>query len=149
MNKIFVKRKENSLFYEANIYEGLPMKPVALAAIATVLLATPAHAEDKGDPNAEITIGGETPAAVKHRSCVEVEIGGDKAFGCLNQRLKQQVDRVNPVLNAPPIDAKSQDLKVGVVNVPAIRQQYGRNFGVSVIPSRQPLIYNSPLGARR
>ena len=40
--------------------------------------------------------------------------------------------------NTPPIDAKSQDLKVGVVNIPAVQQQYGRNFGVSAFPYRPP-----------
>ncbi|MHC2255546.1 hypothetical protein ACVILK_005238 [Bradyrhizobium embrapense] len=63
---------------------------------------------------------------------------GDAAsLGCINERLKKQVDQVNPpVTNTPPIDAKSQDLKVGVVNIPAVRQQYGRNFGVSAFPYR-------------
>ncbi|WP_298368227.1 hypothetical protein [uncultured Bradyrhizobium sp.] len=65
---------------------------------------------------------------------------GDAAsLGCINERLKKQVDQVNPpVTNTPPIDAKSQDLKVGVVNVPAVQQQYGRNFGVSAFPYRPP-----------
>lgn len=125
------------------------MKPLALAAIATVLLSAPGRAEDNAAPSNEIMIGGAPPAAVAHRSCVEVEIGGDKAFGCLNQRLRQQVDRVNPVVNAPPIDARSSDIKVGVVNMPAIRQQYGRNFGLSVVPYREPLIYSAPAGLRR
>ncbi|WP_245452897.1 hypothetical protein [Bradyrhizobium sp. C9] len=63
---------------------------------------------------------------------------GDAAsLGCINERLKKQVDQVNPpVTNTPPIDAKSQDLKVGVVNIPAVQQQYGRNFGVSAFPYR-------------
>ena len=63
---------------------------------------------------------------------------GDAAsLGCINERLKKQVDQVNPpVTNTPPIDAKSSDLKVGVVNVPAVQQQYGRNFGISAIPYR-------------
>ncbi|OKO67645.1 hypothetical protein AC628_38550 [Bradyrhizobium sp. NAS96.2] len=55
----------------------------------------------------------------------------------MNERLKKQVDQVNPpVTNTPPIDAKSSDIKVGVVNVPAVQQQYGRNFGVSAFPYR-------------
>lgn len=65
---------------------------------------------------------------------------GDAAsLGCINERLKKQVDQVNPpVTNTPPFDAKSQDLKVGVVNIPAVQQQYGRNFGVSAFPYRPP-----------
>ncbi len=73
-----------------------------------------------------------------------------QSLGCINERLKRQVDRVNPpVTNTPPIDAKSQDLKVGVVNVPAVQQQYGRNFGVSAFPYRPPApVYTSPVGHR-
>ncbi|MBR0869811.1 hypothetical protein JQ633_05545 [Bradyrhizobium tropiciagri] len=68
----------------------------------------------------------------------------------MNERLRRQVDRVNPpVTNTPPIDAKSHDLKVGVVNVPAVQQQYGRNFGVSAFPYRPPApVYTSPVGHR-
>jgi hypothetical protein len=71
--------------------------------------------------------------------CVDVVIGSEKSFGCLNEKLKLQVDRVNPpVTNTPPLDARSQDIKVGVVNVPAVQEQYGRNFGVSAFPFRPP-----------
>jgi len=71
--------------------------------------------------------------------CVDVIIGSETSFGCLNERLKQQVNRVNPpVTNTPPIDAKSQDVKVGVVNVPAVQEQFGKNFGVSAFPFRPP-----------
>lgn len=48
-----------------------------------------------------------------------------------------------------PVDAKSQDIKVGVVNVPAVQQQYGRNFGVSVIPYRPARFYAPVLSPRR
>jgi hypothetical protein len=82
--------------------------------------------------------------------CGDAATGGDQSLDCINERLKRQVDRVNPpVTNTPPIDAKSQDLKVGVVNVPAVQQQYGRNFGVSAFPYRPPPpVYVSPLGRR-
>jgi hypothetical protein len=78
--------------------------------------------------------------------CVEVEIGSSRALNCLNQKLKREVDRVNPSLNLPPIDAKSSDLKVGTVNIPGVQQQYGRNFGVSAFPYRPaPPVFTSPL----
>jgi hypothetical protein len=41
-------------------------------------------------------------------------------------------------MNLPPIDARSPDIKTGVVNIPAVQQQYGRNFGISVVPYRPP-----------
>jgi hypothetical protein len=81
-----------------------------------------------------------------HDRCVDVN---DRSLGCLNEKFKRQVDRVNPVQNTPPIDAKSSDLKVGVVNVPAVQQQYGRNFGVSAVPFRPaPPVFSSPMGHR-
>lgn len=81
-------------------------------------------------------IGGGPPPAPTFERCVDVEIGGDKAFGCLNQKLKREVDRTNPPINLPPIDAHSPDVRVGNVNEAAVRQQYGSNYGRSVIPFR-------------
>jgi hypothetical protein len=72
---------------------------------------------------------------------------GDHSIGCLNQQMRRQVDQVDPSLNVPPIDAKSPDLKVGVVNIPGVQQQYGQNFGHSVVPFRPPPpVYSSSLG---
>ena len=66
---------------------------------------------------------------------------------CLNRKLREQADRVNPSMPAAPLDASSPDLKVGTVNIPAVQQQYGKNFGVSVMPYRPPPpIYNVPMG---
>jgi hypothetical protein len=83
--------------------------------------------------------------------CVDVEIGNEKApsLGCLNRRLKQQVDRVAPSLNVPPIDARSQDTRVGVANTVAVQQQYGQNFGRSAIPFRPQPTFANPLAIHR
>jgi hypothetical protein len=86
----------------------------------------------------EITIGGQAPPAPTVQQCVDVQIGSDHAFGCLNQQLKREVERVNPPANLPPLDARSPDVKVGNVNEAAVRQQYGSNYGRSVIPFRPP-----------
>jgi hypothetical protein len=76
-----------------------------------------------------------------------VQIGSSRAFDCLNRKLREQADRVNPSMPAAPLDASSPDLKVGTVNIPAVQQQYGKNFGVSVMPYRPPPpIYNVPMG---
>src|SRR5262249_37834363 len=49
--------------------------------------------------------------------------------GCIDETLKRDVDRVNfPVLNVPPTDAKSSDLRVGIVDIPAIVPQRGRHI---------------------
>ncbi len=127
------------------------MKSTVIAALATVLLAAPCEAQNASPAKDGITIGGEPPPLTVHQRCVDVEIGGDKSIGCLNEQLKRQVDQVNPgPANIPPLDAKSQDLKVGVVNTSAVKQQYGKNYGISAYPYRPPpLIYSSPLGPHR
>lgn len=77
--------------------------------------------------------------------------GGDnRSLDRLNEQLKRKVDETNPIANVPPLDARSPDTKTGVVSIPGVQQQYGRNFGNSVIPFRpgQP-VFSSPLGPRR
>jgi hypothetical protein len=86
----------------------------------------------------DTVIGGQPPSAPNFQQCIEVEIGGDRSFGCLNQKLKREVERVNPSLNLPPLDARSPDVRVGNVNEAAVRQQYGSNYGRSVVPFRPP-----------
>jgi hypothetical protein len=112
-------------------------RTVVLIAVASVLTVTAVHAEDRlALPEITITPSptpSPPPAGQKH--CVD---SNDRSLGCLNEKLKAKVDEVNPTLNLPPIDARSSDLKVGVVNIPGVQQQYGQNFGKSVIPYRPP-----------
>jgi hypothetical protein len=92
-----------------------------------------------------------TPKADGQAGCGGAGAGNADAhsIGCLNQQLKRQVDQVNPTEAQPPLDAKSPDIKVGTVNIPAVQQQYGQNFGHSVIPFRPPPpVYSSGLGRR-
>jgi hypothetical protein len=125
---------------------------IGLSVCLLVALAVPAGAQAPGGgprtPHTaprETIIGGSPSPLPKYERCIEVEIGGDRAFGCLNQQLKREVDRVNPSFNMPPLDARSSDLRVGNVNEAAVRQQYGSNYGRSVYPFRPPpLIYAPP-----
>jgi hypothetical protein len=81
--------------------------------------------------------------------CGDAGTAGGHSLECLNEQLKRKVDQVNPTEIAPPLDARSQDIKVGTVNIPGVQQQYGQNFGHSVIPFRPPpLIYSPSLGRR-
>src|SRR5262249_54197921 len=72
-----------------------------------------------------------------------------KAFERLNKELRRKVDDVNPTVNAPPLDARSPDTRIGVINIPAVQQQYGQNFGHSAFPYRPPPLFSAPLGGRR
>jgi hypothetical protein len=118
-------------------------RDVTLAAWLLLLAAAPgvAQAPDRSTAppeRRETIIGGAQPPAPTFERCVDVEIGGDNAFGCLNQKLKREVDRTNPSINLPPIDARSPDVRVGNVNEAAVRQQYGSNYGRSAFPFRPP-----------
>lgn len=129
------------------------MKAFILAIAVAGLSEMPAQAQTQTQqhtPLPEIVVGappptvnlnrdssGGTGRAAARGSGGPARCGDAASLGCINERLRKQVDQVNPpVTNTPPIDAKSQDLKVGVVNVPAVQQQYGRNFGVSAFPYR-------------
>jgi hypothetical protein len=97
--------------------------------------------------------GKHEPASSSEKSgegrCEASGTGGDHSLGCLNEQLKRKVDQVNPIQNLPPLDARSQDIKVGTVNIPGVQQQYGQNFGHSVFPYRPPSpVYSSGLGRR-
>lgn len=100
-----------------------------------------------GGPSQEADASRRSGPGRSHERCVDVTIGNDRSFGCLNDKLKKEVDKVNPTANIPPFDAKSADPKIGVVNIPGVQQQYGRNFGVSVYPYRPSApVYAPPVG---
>ena len=103
---------------------------------ADLVIAGQAWAEEPPKSLTEVIIGGGQPQVVDR--CVEVQIGQSRGFDCLNAKLRQDVEKVAPQLNAPPLDARSPDLKTGVINIPGVQQQYGRNFGVSAVPYRPP-----------
>ncbi|HXH45175.1 MAG TPA: hypothetical protein VNK51_15155 [Bradyrhizobium sp.] len=102
---------------------------------------------DLTPPPRQGTIIGGQPGSNFER-CLDVQIGNEGAFGCLNQKLRREVDKVNPSLNLPPIDARSPDVRVGNVNEAAVRQQYGSNYGRSAIPYRPPSIPTNVLPRR-
>jgi hypothetical protein len=102
-----------------------------------------APAEDLPPPPGTLTA--KTPDAEDVESCVEVEIGGSKALDCINRKLKRDAEKVAPMKNLPPVDATSQDIHLGIVNTPAIKQQYGPNFGKSVVPYRPTRTFTPPL----
>ncbi|MCP3384068.1 hypothetical protein NLM31_27225 [Bradyrhizobium sp. CCGUVB4N] len=123
------------------------LRRAGLAAWLVATMAIPAMAQAPGPlnlpagPGAGTIVGGATPSSTVQR-CVDVQIGGDSAFGCLNEKLRREVDKVNPSLNLPPIDARSSDVRVGLGNEASVRQQLGSNYGRSITPYRPPPIAN-------
>ncbi|KPF96839.1 hypothetical protein IP86_15165 [Rhodopseudomonas sp. AAP120] len=125
----------------------LPPVTIETPPPSPLLPAAPVTAPPALDLNSAARGGvGQGPAQGGPERCGDAAPGNDRAFGCLNQRLKRTVDQVNPVMNTPPIDAKSSDLKVGTVNIPAVQQQYGSNFGISAMPYRPNMSFTSPRG---
>lgn len=132
--------REMHKIHSETVFLSLALLTMSIPAAAQV----PGPGDGQTGAPREVTIGGQPPASSFQR-CVDVEIGGDRGFGCLNQQLKREVERVNPTLNLPPLDARSPDVRVGNVNEAAIRQQYGSNYGRSVIPFRPPpAVFVSP-----
>jgi len=89
---------------------------------------------------------GQSPPAPK--TCVQVQIPGDtqNPFACLNQELQDQALAASGhALPAVPLGAGSPSNATGVFNKTGVAEQYGKNFGVSVIPYRPapPVFTNS------
>ena len=120
-------------------------RAVSLMLFGAALVVGQASGEERLNTT-EVIIGGEQ---IPTQRCVEVQIGQSKGFDCLNAKLRRDVEQVSPQLNLPPIDARSSDIKTGVINIPGVQQQYGRNFGVSAVPYRLPApVYSGPLHGR-
>jgi hypothetical protein len=124
-------------------FRRIKWRDVTMTACVVFVMVAPvaAQAPDRStgpSERRETIIGGSQPPAPTFERCVDVEIGSDSALGCLNQKLKREVERANPSINLPPLDARSPDVRVGNVNEAAVRQQYGSNYGRSVIPFRPP-----------
>ncbi|WP_315719702.1 MULTISPECIES: hypothetical protein [unclassified Bradyrhizobium] len=110
--------------------------------------SSPLRPAPSGTSVAPILGGRADTSAGKRSSCADGTVTQDGLFDCINVKLRRKVDTVNPSINQAPIDARSSDLKVGTVNVPAVQQQYGSNFGRSVVPLRPTAVFPSGFGRR-
>jgi hypothetical protein len=122
------------------------MKSIAAALIALLCLLAPGWAQEKADGQTAVTLG--TPSRGASETCVEVEIGGEKTptLDCLNQQLKREVERVQPTGNLAPLSSSSPAPALGEFNETAMSEQYGPNWGKSVVPYRPaPLVFGNPL----
>jgi hypothetical protein len=126
------------------------MRNAIVIMLGLTALSQPGHAQPSPTLQLpEIVIGGDKRPGNTPETCADAPASGGGTYKCLNEKLQKQVDRVNPRMNIPPTDARSTDLKIGLVNTSAVRQQYGSNYGVSVVPFRPPLpTYSSALGRR-
>jgi hypothetical protein len=112
-----------------------------LALALLILLPAPALAQ-----TGAITLPGSPPAS--GQTCVQVQVTGQtpSAYNCLNQQLQQLVQGANPAQPNLPLAANSSSNQVGTFNEQGVAEQYGQNFGKSVIPYRPPApAFNNPL----
>ncbi len=82
------------------------------------------------------------------QTCVQVKVAGENPspYNCLNQELQQQVAGASPPQENLPLSATSPSNAVGIFNKQGVAEQYGQNFGKSVIPFRPSApVFNSSL----
>jgi hypothetical protein len=72
------------------------------------------------------------------QSCVDVRIGDERYFTCLNSLLRESVPQHRAPQIEAPLTATSPSTAVGTFNEQAVRQMLGNNFGRSVQPQRLP-----------
>lgn len=130
---------------------------VAAAIVVLVVLAMLAQAKSQTSLP-EITV---TPPPLPPRIQDQLKGNGEgkagsdtkgddnRALEQLNKDLKRKADETSPIGNVPPLDARSPDTKTGVVNIPGVQQQYGKNFGNSVVPYRPVVTPAPPIGGHR
>lgn len=95
----------------------------------------------------QVEVPGQRRSPAASEGCNKAPSGSSQNLNCLNQQLKQQVDQINPPSIEAPLNAGSSDTKIGIVNLPAVQQQYGKNYGRSIYPYRPPApVYGAPLG---
>lgn len=96
------------------------MRTAALAAVLAVLGAGPL-------------------AAQQASTCIDVQIGSERHYDCLNRLLRQAVPQARvPAADSPWNAATTPSYAVGGFNQQATRQMLGTGFGVSVVPQRPP-----------
>lgn len=110
-----------------------------LPVVAAMVLAPPAVAEQG-------SIGHSHSGDA--RACVDVEIAGDRTpdYGCLTEALRRRIDATKPIANSPPfrLDGAAPN-SIGLITPTEVKQQYGPNFGKSVVPYRPQRSYPTPL----
>ena len=116
-------------------------RSICRAWAAAMLLAMAGGAALAQTSSTGIYLGGATAPPPAAKTCVQVQIAGQKtsAYNCLNQELRQQAEgAATGGVPAAPLGAGSPSSAVGTFNEQGVKEQYGQNFGKSVIPYRPP-----------
>ncbi len=83
------------------------------------------------------TAGGASAQRVDGTTCVDVRIGDDRYYDCLNRKLRESVpERRFSAGDAPYSATTSPPHVVGGFVQQAVRQRLGTSFGTSLVPQR-------------
>jgi hypothetical protein len=79
-------------------------------------------------------------SAAAGQTCVQVTLNNQPGppYNCLNQQLQQLAESARPQPTLP-LSATSPSNATGTFNETGVAEQYGKNFGHSVIPYRPPI----------
>jgi hypothetical protein len=84
------------------------------------------------------------------QTCVDVQVGSDRSYSCLNRQLERLVPGKRPSSQDAPYSASSPAPQVGTFNQAATRERMGNAFGHSVVPQRPPPpVFTPPVLQRR
>jgi hypothetical protein len=80
-------------------------------------------------------------------SCVDVRIGDERYYNCLNRQLESEIPQKRFSAGGDaPVDATMPAPAAGLYDQAATREQLGKNFGHSSVPQRPPAPnYPAPL----
>jgi hypothetical protein len=84
--------------------------------------------------------------AADQQSCVDVQIGSDRYYHCLNEQMQHVSRDPSSAAKDAPLSARSPAPAVGSFNQSATHERLGSSFGKSVVPQRPPPpVFSSPL----
>ncbi len=122
-----------------------------LATGLVTLASTPLRAQTT--QSGSITLPGSSgESGAPGQTCVQVRIAGETAspYNCLNQELQQQVQGSGAPQPSLPLGPASPSNQIGTFNEQSVSEQYGKNFGKSVIPYRPPPpVFSNFMGGTR
>jgi hypothetical protein len=84
--------------------------------------------------------------AADPQSCVDVQVGSERYYHCLNQQMQNVPRNPSSAAKDAPLSAGSPAPAVGSFNQSATHERLGNSFGKSVVPQRPaPPVFSSPL----
>ncbi len=113
--------------------------PASFIVLASIIVADPLLAQTSQGADGRTA-----------QTCVDVRIGSDAYYSCLNQKLAASVPGRRSSAHDAPLTATSPAPAVGTYNQAATRERLGDSFGHSAIPQRPPpAVYTSPFVSGR